>query len=204
MVESKKKRLLDNKENIFSIPETAGEREGIPIEKGVVLTETFLIENEELFRKYSEFFTAYPDLFLDLIKSSESEMTLFFYQRIFLRAMMRYTEVYITAGRATAKTFLSILALFLQCVFIPGRRVFIVAPHKNQAAKIATQKIEEIYQNWPLLKKEVIGCELSDRPGNFGKDYVTINFKNKSVFDVVGGDGTRGLRRHGQILKITS
>lgn len=169
MVESKKKRLLDNKENIFSIPETAGEREGIPIEKGVVLTEAFLIENEELFRKYNEFFTAYPDLFLDLIKSSESEMTLFFYQRIFLRAMMRYTEVYITAGRATAKTFLSILALFLQCVFIPGRRVFIVAPHKNQAAKIATQKIEEIYQNWPLLKKEVIGCELSDRPGNFGE-----------------------------------
>ena len=114
--------------------------------------------------------------------------------------MMRYTEVYITAGRATAKTFLSILALVLQCIFIPGRRVFIVAPHKNQAAKIATQKIEEIYQTWPLIKKEVVGCELSDRPGNFGKDYVTLTFKNKSVFDVVGGDGTRGLRRHGGLL----
>ena len=89
MVENKKKRLLDNKENLFATVEALGEREGIPIEKGVVLTESFLIENEELIKKYSEFFTAYPDLFLDLIRSSESEMTLFFYQRIFLRAMMR-------------------------------------------------------------------------------------------------------------------
>ena len=97
---------------------------------------------------------------------------------------MRYPEVYITAGRATAKTFLSIIALFLQCIFIPGRRVFIVAPHKNQAAKVATQKIEEIYQNWPLLRREVVGGEISDRPGNFGKDYVTLTFKNKSQFDV--------------------
>lgn len=32
------------------------------------------------------------------------------------------------------------------------------------------------------------------------KDYVTLTFKNKSVFDVVGGDGTRGLRRHGGLL----
>lgn len=201
MVENKKRRILDIKENLFATDvKIAGEREGIPIEKGVVLTEPFLIEHEDLIKKYCNFFTAYPDLFLDLIKSHDSEMTLFFYQRILLRAMMRYIEVYITAGRATAKSFLSILALFLQCIFIPGRRVFIVAPHKNQAAKIATQKIEEIYQNWPLLRREVVGCELSDRPGNFGKDYVTITFKNKSVFDVVGGDGTRGLRRNGGLL----
>ena len=32
------------------------------------------------------------------------------------------------------------------------------------------------------------------------KDYVTLTFKNKSVFDVARADGTRGLRRHGGLL----
>lgn len=168
MIDSKKKQLLHDKENLFSNI-AFGEREGVSIEKGAVITEPFAIKNESLFQKYANFFTAYPDLFLDLIKSEESDFNLFFYQRIFLRAMMRYNEVYLTAGRATSKSFLSIIALFLQCVFIPGRKVFIVAPHKNQAARIATEKIEEIYANWPLLKREVVGWEISDRPGNFGE-----------------------------------
>ena len=55
-----------------------GEREGIEIEKGAILTPAYLIEHEELFRKYCDFFTAYPDIFLDLIKPSDSTFTLFF------------------------------------------------------------------------------------------------------------------------------
>ena len=73
----------------------------------------FLIKNEKLFRKYADFFSAYPDLFLDLIIAEDDNFSLFFYQRIFLRAMMRFKDVYITAGRATSKSFLSIVALFL-------------------------------------------------------------------------------------------
>ncbi len=168
MIENKKTRLLGEKENLFAQTQAVGSRDGVSIEKGVVLTERFLIEHESLMRRFMNYFTAYPDCFLDIIKRSDSDFTLFFYQRVFLRAMMRFLEVYITAGRATSKSFLSIIALFLQCIFIPGRKVFIVAPHKNQASKIATQKVEEIYENWPLLKREVIGWELSDRPGNFG------------------------------------
>ena len=53
-----------------------------------------------------------------------------------------------------------------------------------------------------MLRKEVIGGEISDTPGNFGKDYVTLKFRNGSQFDVVGAlDSQRGGRRHGQILK---
>ncbi len=37
-------------------------RDGIELEKGVVLTEERIIEHEDLYRKYCEFFTAYPDL----------------------------------------------------------------------------------------------------------------------------------------------
>ena len=178
-----------------------GEREGIEIEKGGILTEQYLIEHEQLFRDYADFFTAYPDIFLDLIKPADSTFTLFFYQRIVLRALMRFKEVYITACRAFSKSFITILAQFLQCVFIPGTKRFICAPNKNQSAQIAKEKLVEIYDKFPLLRREVIGGEISDTPGNFGKDYVTIKFRNGSQFDAGGAlDSQRGGRRHGGLI----
>lgn len=178
-----------------------GMREGVEIEKGAILTEQYLIEHEELFRQYADFFTAYPDIFLDIIKPDDSNFTLFFYQRIVLRAIMRFKEVFVTACRAFSKSFLTILALFLQCVFIPGTKRFICAPNKNQSAQIGKEKLAEIYDKFPLLRREVIGGEISDMPGNFGKDYVTLKFRNGSQFDVVGAlDSQRGGRRHGGLI----
>lgn len=107
---------------------------------------------------------------------------------------MRYTTIYITAARATSKTFLSILAKYLQCVFLPNHVGSIVAPNKQQAAKISRQKIEELWRIWPLLEKEV------DK-ANFGKDYVEIYFKNGSKMSVVGAlDSDRGLRTHATLI----
>ena len=178
-----------------------GEREGIELEKGAILTEAYLSEHEELFRQYCDFFTAYPDIFLDLIKPADSTFTLFFYQRIVLRALMRFKEVYVVACRAFSKSFITILALFLQCIFIPGTKRFICAPNKNQSAQIAKEKLVEIYDKFPLLRREVIGGDISETPGNFGKDYVTIKFRNGSQFDVVGAlDSQRGGRRHGGLI----
>lgn len=72
-------------------------KEGIRLEKGAVLTADYLARHEDLLRKYVEFFSAYPDLFLDLITPSDSNFKLYFYQRIVLRAIMRYQQVYVTA-----------------------------------------------------------------------------------------------------------
>ena len=70
-----------------------------------------------------------------------------------------------------------------------------------QAAQITKEKVIEIYTHWPLLRKEVIGWELSEFPGNFGKDYVTLKFRNGSILDVVlAGDAARGQRRHGGLI----
>lgn len=180
-----------------------GVRDGIEIEKGVVLNEDYLKEHFDEIGDMFSIFTAYPDIYLDLIKPQDSNFELFFYQRITLRAVMRYKDIFITAPRAFSKSFITILGLILQCVFIPGTKRFICAPNKNQSAQIAKEKIVEIYDHWPLLRKEVIGGEISDTPGNFGKDYVTLKFRNGSQFDVVGAlDSQRGGRRHGQILKI--
>lgn len=97
-----------------------GFKDGIEIEKGIILSEERVTRQRKNYEKMCGFFTAYPDLFLDLIKPSESNFEMFFYQRIFLRAAMRYRKVYICAPRAFSKTFLSIIALFLKCVFQPG------------------------------------------------------------------------------------
>lgn len=178
-------KLMSKKVELFNndIIQRA-EREGVEVEKGAVLTEEYLKVHEEELRKTMDFYTAYPDIYLDTIKPADSTFELFFYQRIVLRAIMRYKEVFVTACRAFSKSFITILALFLQCIFMPGTKRFICAPNKNQSAQIAKEKIFEIYEKWPLLKKEVIGGDILDTPGNFGKDYVTIKFRNGSQFDV--------------------
>lgn len=178
-----------------------GKREGTTIDKGVILNETYLQDNKKNIGDVMSVFTAYPDIYLDLIKPQDSSFTLFFYQRITLRALMRFKDIFVTAPRAFSKSFITILAMILQCIFIPGTKRFICAPNKTQAAQIAKEKIVEIYDRWPLLRKEIIGGEISDTPGNFGKDYVTLKFRNGSQFDVVGAlDSQRGGRRHGGLI----
>ena len=172
-------------------------KNGFEVEKGVILTQQRIEANRKLYEYYANLFTAYPDIFVKLITPSHSSFELFFYQVIFLRACMRYRYHYCTAPRAFSKTFVSILALFLKCIFQPRSKIFIVAPAKSQGAKNAKEKIVEIYQLFPLLRKEIVGGDISDTPGNFGKDYMTLTFKNGSVLDVVGAlDSTRGGRRH--------
>ena len=181
-----------------------GQREGTIIEKGVILNEQFLENNFEQIGQIMSIFSAYPDVYLDLIKPQDSSFTLFFYQRITLRALMRFKDIYVTAPRAFSKSFITILALILQCIFMPGTKRFICAPNKTQAAQIAKEKIVEIYDRWPMLRKEIIGGDISDTPGNFGKDYVTLKFRNGSQFDVVGAlDSQRGGRRHGGLIDET-
>ena len=46
-------------------------RDGIPIEKGITFTREFLDRNQELFTKYLNLWILYPDLFLDVVQSTE-------------------------------------------------------------------------------------------------------------------------------------
>ena len=175
--------------------------DGIELEKGVVITPYFLEKNQDFLLECFEIFTVYPDVFLDLITPVDSNFTLFPYQRIFLRACMRYTSLYITAARATSKTFLSILAKYLQCVFLPNHVGSIVAPNKSQAAKITRQKIQEIWRIWPLLKNELEPGMTEGVHANFGKDYVELFFKNGARLVVVGAlDSDRGIRTHATLI----
>lgn len=200
MQEKKRKIVLTARQKLLQNSEyiEKAEREGIELDKGSVLTQAYLERHEEDLRKWGDLFTAYPDYYLDIIRPVDSEFQLFFYQRMTLRILMRFRDVFITAPRAFSKSFITILAFILQCIFIPGRKIFICANTKQQAAAITREKVYEIYDHWPLLKKEVLGNELKEYPGNFGKDYVQLRFRNGSVLDVVlAGDTQRGGRRHG-------
>jgi hypothetical protein len=82
--------------------------------------------------------------------------------------------------------------MLLKCIFQPGSKCFICAPKKEQSAKIAKEKMDEIFDLLPLLKKELVGERF-----NAGSDYVKLTFRNGSVFDVVAAlDSQRGGRRH--------
>lgn len=202
MVEHKKVKLLTQKDDLLDQDcVQRGYKNGIEIEKGVVATEEFLRKNFDNIGNMLSIFTAYPDIFLDFITPEDSNFGLFFYQRVTLRAIMRYKDIYVTAPRAFSKSFITILGLILQCIFMPGTKRFICAPGKGQSAQIAKEKIVEIYDRFPLIRKEIVGGEVSDTPGNFGKDYVTLKFRNGSQFDVVGAlDSQRGGRRHGGLI----
>lgn len=203
MIDKKKKIILSSRQQLLNTKDFVehAERDGIELEKGAVITNEYLERNKSDLEKWVNFFTAYPDIYLDIIKPTDSEFSLFFYQRMTLRVLMRFKDVFITAPRAFSKSFVTILAFFLQCVFIPGRKVFICANTKQQAAQITKEKLYEIYDHWPLLKKEVVGYELKEYPGNYGKDYVQLRFRNGSLLDVVlAGDAARGGRRHGGMI----
>lgn len=105
-------------------------RYGIEMEKGAVTSKQRIEKNRELYEKYFEFWINYPDCFLDFIKPVNSHFHLFFYQRLFLRLVMRFPRLFTIAPRAFSKSFLTIFGLYLMAMFKPGGKYFIVAPGK--------------------------------------------------------------------------
>lgn len=171
-------------------------RDGIRLHKGFTLNEEWINRNLAGIKATCQFWTAYPDYFIKLITPVDSHFELYFYQKIFLRACLRYRYHYCCAPRAFSKTFLSMIAMYLRCMFYPGSKVFICAPGKSQGAKVAKEKIEEILDMFPILRKELVGETYTS-----GADYLRMVFRNNSVFDVVAPLGTtRGGRRHSGII----
>ena len=63
-------------------------------------------KNKDKWRELCSFWRWYPDRFIDFISQPDSKISLYFYQRIYLRIMMRYRKVFITATRGTSKSYL--------------------------------------------------------------------------------------------------
>lgn len=148
-------------------------------------------KNKDKWRELCSYFRWYPDKFLDFISQPDSKISLYFYQRVYLRIMIRYRKVFITATRGTSKSYLQNLSFILRCIMFPKIRLFVTCVGKEQAAKISQDCIDDIFEHYPMLANEVKTFIKS-------KDYTKLIFHNGSKYDVVQmRDSTRGGRRFG-------
>lgn len=155
-------------------------------------------------RQYIAFWREYPDLFIDFLQTGGNPdkpktLNFYFYQRVFLRAAMRYKYVYMVFPRAYSKSFLSVMVLMCRCILYPRSKLFVTSGGKEQAAGIVKEKVTEICTLVPAFERE-----LDRRPGKTreGKDYVCYVFKNGSYFDnIAASEKSRGKRRHGGLVE---
>ena len=153
-----------------------------------------------IIRKYVAYWREYPDKFVDFLCGSNPEnFHLFFYQRVFLRAVMRHRYAYATFPRAYSKSFLSVLVLMIRCVLYPGSHLFVTTGGKEQAAGIAREKAEEICKLIPGMKNEI---DWSRGATKASKNMVEYIFKNGSKLDIIAAQqSSRGKRATGGLME---
>ena len=168
--------------------------------KKVGLSEERIKAQKELLRKYIAYWREYPDMFVEFLCGSNPEnFHLFFYQRMFLRAVMRHRYAYATFPRAYSKSFLSVLVLMLRCVLYPGSHLFVTTGGKEQAAGIAREKAEEICKLIPGMRNEI---DWSRGATKASKNMVEYIFKNGSKLDIMAAQqSSRGKRATGGLME---
>ena len=181
----KSRQTLDSNGNLFNAPHLIDSNK---------INENKINDFQSLkpkWKKLCSYWREYPDRFIDYISPLDCKIKLYFYQRIYLRIMIRYKKVYITGTRGTTKSFLENLCFVLKCIMYPSTKLFICAPKKEQAAKISQECLNDIFTYFPLLRLEV-------RTYTENTDYTRLIFHNGSRYDVVQvQDASRGGRRNG-------
>ena len=156
-------------------------------------------------RKAISYWREYPDMYVDFMSGKWREnppketLTLYYYQRVFLRIAMRYKYVYAVFPRAYSKSFLSVLILMTRATLYAGAKLFVTSGGKEQASGILKEKVQEICQLAPGFANEIDwgrGKTLE------GKDYCKYIFKNGSFIDnLAASEKSRGKRRHGGLVE---
>ena len=151
-------------------------------------------------RNYIAFWREYPDIFVEfLCGDNPQNFKLFFYQRVFLRAVIRHRYAYATFPRAYSKSFLSVLILMIRCTLFPGSHLFVTTGGKEQAAGIAKEKVEELCKLIPGIKNEI---DWSRGASKASKDFVEYKFKNGSKLDIMAArQSSRGKRATGGLME---
>ena len=164
------------------------------------LSEERIALQKGVLRDYIAYWREYPDMFVEFLCGSNPEnFHLFFYQRVFLRAVMRHRYAYATFPRAYSKSFLSVLILMIRCVLYPGSHLFVTTGGKEQAAGIAREKAEEICKLIPGMKNEI---DWSRGATKASKNMVEYIFKNGSKLDIVAAQqSSRGKRATGGLME---
>ena len=169
--------------------------------KKMGLSEERIREQLPIIRDYIAYWREYPDMFVEFLcgENNPENFHLFFYQRLFLRAVMRHRYAYATFPRAYSKSFLSVLILMLRCVLYPGAHLFVTTGGKEQAAGIAREKAEELCKLIPGLKNEI---DWTRGASKASKNMVEYLFKNGSKLDIMAAQqSSRGKRATGGLVE---
>ena len=179
--------------------------------KQIGLSEERLRDQMGNLRDLVSFFREYPDYLVDYMLHNNEyapgednpynphNFHFYFYQRIFLRVVMRHRYVYATFPRAYSKSFLSMMALMLRCILYPNSQLFVTTGGKEQAASITIAKIEEICRLIPPLNNEI---NQERGVSKKSKDDVKYVFKNHSSIDILAArQSSRGQRRTGGLME---
>lgn len=165
------------------------------------LSEERIMAQVPIVRQYVAYWREYPDMFVEFLcgKENKENFSLFFYQRLFLRAVMRHRYAYATFPRAYSKSFLSVLVLMLRCILYPGSHLFVTTGGKEQAAGIAKEKSDELCKLIPGLRNEL---DMTRGKTKTSKDNIELIFKNGSKLDIMAArQSSRGKRATGGLME---
>jgi len=185
--------------SLKNLLELSSSREGVGLKQG--LSEERANNQLNNLRELFSFYREYPDLLVDFMLKDNNphNFHFYFYQRIFLRIVMRHRYVYATFPRAYSKSFLSMMVLMLRCILYPGSQLFVTTGGKEQAASITIAKIEEICKLIPALNNEI---NWDRGVSKKSKDDVKYVFKNGSTIDILAArQSSRGQRRTGGLME---
>jgi len=163
-----------------------------------------ILENLEGFGGAINTFLVYPDILSDIMTPKKSNFSMFFSQRMVLRAMSRSRQSFFTFTRGFSKSFLAFYSRYIATMLTPRHKSFVTAGTKGQAASIAQEKIvDDLWVRFPLLQNEMQKMRVAGQMRNAfvrGTDYAEFRFAHGGGFDVVGGT-IRGFRRNSGIFE---
>ncbi len=155
------------------------------------------LQDESLFGKnlwnYYQFISWarwFPDLFVEIFKSKDSNRQLHIDQRVFMRADLRFVSMYGTFSRGYAKTYTEVLDDFIAAILFPGINLAVTAQTRENSAALLEDKYNEIISDFPLLDNEI-------EKKRFSKNDVLIKFKSGStITNLANAQTSKGRRRH--------
>ena len=132
----------------------------------------------------------YPDRFVELFKSEESNMQLHYDQRIFMRCDIRFQSMYGVFSRGYAKTYTEVLDDFIVAILNPNITLSVTAQTRENAAALLQDKTNEILTHYPLLENEI-------EYKRFSKNDAIIKMKNgATITNLANAQTSKGRRRH--------
>lgn len=132
----------------------------------------------------------FPDLFVEIFKSKDSNRQLHFDQRVFMRCDLRFISMYGTFSRGYAKTYTEVLDDFIAGILYPGISLSVTAQTRENSAALLEDKYNEIIDDFPLLENEI-------EKYRFSKNDALIKFKSGStITNLANAQTSKGRRRH--------